>query len=383
MKVLNNIEERLDEIKKNNLYRNLNYLSSPQDKTIIIEGKKFLLMSSNNYLALANREEIKKAAIDAINKYGFGSGGSRLTTGTYDINKKLEEKIASFFNRERALVFNSGYTANIGTISAICDESYTIFSDELNHASIIDGCRLAKAKTIVFKHNDIEDLRKKLKLKETKNSMIITEGVFSMNGDLCDLPSYVKIAKEFESLLMVDDAHGFGVVGQSGKGVLEYFNINEGVHIYLGTLSKSIGSEGGFITGKAEIIDFVKNKARTFIFSTAIPMASIAASLKAFEIIEKEKNIVEKLQWNIEYLNKKLNEIGIETQSKSAIIPIIIGSEKKALKISNDLKDKGIYVPAIRYPTVKLGEAILRVCLMTTHDKEDIDLLINYLKLLI
>ncbi|MGL5617064.1 MAG: 8-amino-7-oxononanoate synthase [Sarcina sp.] len=380
---LENINFRLKEIKNKNLYRKLNYLESPQDKIVSINGEKQILLASNNYLALANRAELREAANLAIEKYGFGSGGSRLTTGTYEINKVLEEKIAKFLNRESSLVFNSGYAANTGVIAAIANESYTIFSDELNHASIIDGCKLAKGKTVIFKHNDMEDLKGKLKLKTTENSIIITEGVFSMDGDICNLEEIIKIAKSFDSLVMVDDAHGLGVLGDKGKGVLEHFNVKKDVHIYIGTLSKAIGSEGGFIAGEKNLIDFVKNTARPFIFSTAIAMAAINASIKAFEIIEKEESLTKNLKGNIEYFNLKLKEIGIESNSKSAIIPILIGDEEKALRVSEYLKENGIYVSAIRYPTVKIGEAILRVCLMTTHSKEDIDFFIEKLKIIL
>lgn len=377
---LKDINKRLENIKNKNLYRKLNYLESPQDKIIKINGKKQILMASNNYLALANREELKDAAKEAINNYGFGSGGSRLTTGTYEVNRLLEEKIAEFFNRESALVFNSGYVANTGVIATIANENYTIFSDELNHASIIDGCKLAKGKVVIFNHNDMEDLQEKLKSKITENSLIITEGVFSMDGDICKLKEIIKIAKKFNSLVMVDDAHGLGVLGKKGKGILEHFNINDDVHIYLGTLSKAIGSEGGFITGEKNLIDFIKNTARPFIFSTAISMGAINASIKAFEIIEKEENLTKKLKENIEYLNLKLKNIEIESHSKSAIIPILIGDEEKAVEISDYLKENGVYVSAIRYPTVKMGKAILRVCLMTTHSKEDIDFFVEKLK---
>lgn len=374
------IENRLFQIKENNLYREINYIEGPQEKFILLEGKKLLLMASNNYLNLANRKELQRAAIEGINKYGFGSGGSRLTTGSYKINKLLEDRLAEFFNKEGALVFNSGYAANTGTIAAICDSSFTIYSDELNHASIIDGSKLAKAKTIVFKHNDIKDLKEKLKLKETENAMIITESVFSMDGDIANIPEFIKVANEFEALLMVDDAHGIGVIGEKGKGILEYYNVNEEVDIYIGTLSKAIGSEGGFVAAKKEIIEFLKNKARPFIFSTAISMSAIAASLKSLEIIEKEFSLVKKLQDNIIYLNKELKKIGVESNSNSAIIPILIGDEKKAVNISKYLKEKGIYLSAIRYPTVKRGKAILRVCLMSNHDKTDIDYLIEMLR---
>lgn len=406
---MNNIKNRLLNIKENNLYREINYLTSPQNKNIKIDDLEFLLMSSNNYLSLSNDEKLKESAINAIKKYGVGSGGSRLTTGSYDLHKQLENYISKFFNREASLVFNSGFAANTGTISAICDESYTIFSDELNHASIIDGCRLAKGKTVVFKHKDMNDLYEKIKLHNPKNGLIVTDGVFSMDGDICPLDKIVSIAKEFNLLTMVDDAHGLGVIGKTGHGILEYFNLNEEVDIYLGTLSKAIGSEGGFVSGKKELIEFLKNKARSFIFSTSLPVSSIASSLTAFKILNNDEevltninnsklcstekvdnnisktkiknnnNSVKKLQENIKYFEKALLSVGIETKSQSAIIPVFVGDEALALKYSKYLFEKGIFVPAIRYPTVPKGKAILRFCLMADHTKEDLDFVVNAL----
>ncbi|MDO4534585.1 MAG: pyridoxal phosphate-dependent aminotransferase family protein [Clostridium perfringens] len=393
---MNDIKNKLLKIKENNLYREINYLKSPQNKNIKIDDLDFLLMSSNNYLALSNNEKLKESAINAIKKYGVGSGGSRLTTGSYDLHKELENYISKFFNRESSLVFNSGYAANVGTISAICDESYTIFSDELNHASIIDGCRLSKGKTVIFKHNDIDDLYEKIKLHKPKNGLIVTDGVFSMDGDICPLDKITTIAKEFNLLTMVDDAHGLGVIGKTGHGILEYFSLNEEVDIYLGTLSKAIGSEGGFVCGKKELIEFLKNKARSFIFSTSLPVSSIASSLTAFKILNHDKeefnsidnvkscntnnnNFVKKLQENIIYFKKSLLDIKIKTNSESAIIPVFIGDEVLALKYSKYMFDKGIFVPAIRYPTVPKGKAILRFCLMSSHTKKDLDFVVNAL----
>ncbi len=376
---MKDIENRLLKIKENNLYREINYLKSPQNKNIKIDNLEFLLMSSNNYLSLSNNEKLKESAINAIKKYGVGSGGSRLTTGSYDLHKQLENYISKFFNREASLVFNSGFAANTGTISAICDESYTIFSDELNHASIIDGCRLSKGKTVVFKHKDMNDLYEKIKLHNPKNGLIVTDGVFSMDGDICPLDKIVSIAKEFNLLIMVDDAHGLGVIGKSGRGILEYFNLNKEIDIYLGTLSKAIGSEGGFVSGSKELIEFLKNKARSFIFSTSLPISSIASSLTAFKILDEDFSHSKKLQENIKYFKKILLDIGIESKSESAIVPVFIGNEKLALKYSKYLFEKGIFVPAIRYPTVPKEKSILRFCLMSEHTKEDLDFVVKTL----
>ncbi len=376
---MNDIKEKLQIIKEKNLYREMRYLSKSQDKYTVIDGREILLMSSNNYLGLANNEEVKKAAIDGINGFGLGSGGSRLTTGSYDLHKKLEEKIAKFKNCEAALIFNTGYMANVGVISAICDENYYIFSDELNHASIIDGCKLAKGKTIVYKHNNMEDLYDKISTINPTKGIIVTDSVFSMDGDIANIPEIVKIAKAFNLLTVVDDAHATGVIGKNGRGSSEYFNCK--VDITIGTLSKAVASEGGFVCADEYIIDYLKNKARSFIFSTALSPGIINGSIKSFELIASTDR-VQRLNNNIKYINKKLNEIGIETDENrdSPIIPIFIGDEDLAMNISKSLLENGIYIPAIRYPTVPLNKSILRMTIMSTHDKKDLDIVVDKLK---
>ncbi len=376
---MNDIKEKLQIIKEKNLYREMRYLSKSQDKYTVIDGREILLMSSNNYLGLANNEEVKKAAIDGINEFGLGSGGSRLTTGSYDLHKKLEEKIAKFKNCEAALIFNTGYMANVGVISAICDENYYIFSDELNHASIIDGCKLAKGKTIVYKHNNMEDLYDKISTINPTKGIIVTDSVFSMDGDIANIPEIVKIAKAFNLLTVVDDAHATGVIGKNGRGSSEYFNCK--VDITIGTLSNAVASEGGFVCADEYIIDYLKNKARSFIFSTALSPGIINGSIKSFELIASTDR-VQRLNNNIKYINKKLNEIGIETDENrdSPIIPIFIGDEDLAMNISKSLLENGIYIPAIRYPTVPLNKSILRMTIMSTHDKKDLDIVVDKLK---
>lgn len=372
---MNNIKEKLEYIKNNNLYRKIKYLSEPQDKYTTIDGRKILLMSSNNYLGLCNNENVKQSAIEAIQKYGLGSGGSRLTTGSYDLHRELERKIAIFKNYEDALIFNTGYMANLGVISAICDENYYIFSDELNHASIIDGCRLSKGKIIVYKHNDVKDLEDKIKALNPSKGIIISDSVFSMDGDICNFDKIYEIAKRYNLLTILDDAHATGVIGKTGRGSSEYFKNKPDITI--GILSKAIGSEGGFVCSSENIIDFLRNKARSFIFSTALSPAVINGAIKSFEIIEENIELVQKLSNNISYTCKRLNEIGFNISSDSPIIPILIGDEEKAVKLSELLLENGIFIPAIRYPTVKKGCAILRLTIMATHNYEDIDYMID------
>lgn len=377
---MNDIKDKLKIIKENNLYREMKYLSKPQDKFTTIDGKDVLLMSSNNYLGLSNNEEVKKSSIEAINKYGLGSGGSRLTTGSYDLHKKLEEEISKFKNVEDTLIFNTGYMANVGVITAICDDNYYIFSDELNHASIIDGCRLSKAKTIVYKHNDMSDLENKINANAPKCGMIATDSVFSMDGDIAKLPEIIEIAKKYNLLTLVDDAHATGVIGKTGRGSSEYFNCKP--DIIIGTLSKAIGSEGGFVCASKDIIDYIKNKARSFIFSTALSPAVINGAIKSIEIIENNPDLVKKLQDNINYVCEGLKDIGFNINSESPIIPILIGREDLAIEFSKLLLEEGIYIPAIRYPTVKRGEAILRVAIMATHDFKDLDFALSKIKII-
>ncbi|WP_122639997.1 8-amino-7-oxononanoate synthase [Romboutsia sp. Marseille-P6047] len=372
---MNSINKKLEYIKANNLYRKIKYLSESQDKYTTVDGMKVLLMSSNNYLGLSNNEDVKQSAIEAIQKYGLGSGGSRLTTGSYDLHRKLERKIAEFKNYEDALIFNTGYMANLGVISAICDENYYIFSDELNHASIVDGCRLSKGETIVYKHNNVKDLENKIKALNPSNRIIVSDSVFSMDGDICNFDKIYEISKRYNLLTILDDAHATGVIGKTGRGSSEYFKYKPDITI--GTLSKAIGSEGGFVCASESIIDFLRNKARSFIFSTALSPIVISGAIKSLEIIDENIQLVEKLSNNISYACKRLNEIGFDIDSHSPIIPILIGDEEKAVKLSELLLENGIFIPAIRNPTVKKGCTILRLTLMSTHNYEDIDYVID------
>lgn len=369
------IREKLQNIKDNNLYREIKYLSKAQDKFTTIDGKDILLMASNNYLGLCNNEEVKNAVIESLQLYGVGSGGSRLTTGSYDIHRKLEENIAKFKKSESALLFNTGYMANVGVISSLCDEESYIFSDELNHASIIDGCRLSRGKIIVYKHNDMKNLSEKIHEIKPKKGMIVTDSVFSMDGDIAHVDKIVKMAKKANLLTIVDDAHATGVIGDTGRGSSEYFNCD--IDITVGTLSKAIGCEGGFVCGNKEIIEYLRNKARGFIFSTAISPAVIGGANKSLEIIYRNPNLVKKLSDNIAYLCYGLKNIGFNIHRTTPIIPIIIGNEELALEFSRKLLDEGVYIPAIRYPTVKKGEARLRMTLMATHNYNDVELVLN------
>lgn len=377
------ITEKLEKIKTKGLYRELRHIETAQCPRVKIDGKDLILLGSNNYLSLCDDPRLKEAAIEAINKYGVGSGGSRLTTGSYDIHKKLEEKIASFKGTEASIVFNTGYMANVGIITALCDKNWVIFCDKLNHASIIDGCRLSGAKLVRYKHCDMNDLLNKINKFKGCNNLIVTDGVFSMDGDIAPLPTIVKIAKEHNMITMVDDAHAVGVLGKNGSGTSSYFNLNNEIDIMMGTLSKSVASEGGYVAGSKDLINYLRNSARSFIYSTALAPAAIAVSIKALEIIEQDEerrnNLLEMSHW----FQNELRKAGFNVaETQTPIIPIMIGSADKAVEFNKCLLEEGIYVPAIRPPSVPEGTSRLRVSLMATHTKQDLEEALIKIKLI-
>ena len=365
----------LSRLKKENLYRSLKTIDGPQSSKVKIKGKSFILLSSNNYLGLINHPYIKRKSNEALKKFGTGSGASRLISGNISLYDKLEKKIAWFKGCESSLVFSSGYAANVGTISALAGKGDIIFSDELNHASIIDGSRLSGAKIFVYPHNDIEALERSLKKSaKYKKRLIITDSIFSMDGDLADLPAIVKTTEKYGAVLMVDDAHATGVLGEKGRGSAEYFNINGKIDVYMGTLSKAIGSVGGFICGSRKLTEYLINKSRSFIYSTGLPPAALAASLAAFEIIEKDLSFKKRLWENVSFLKNGLDALGYDTMNtKTQIIPVLLKSEKRTLKAMNYLYGKGIFLPAIRPPTVPEGKSRLRATVMATHTMTDLE----------
>lgn len=366
------IESTLENLKENNLYRSMRELHSAQSAHVNFHGNDILMLASNSYLNMSNDSQVKAYTKKVMGEYGVGSGGSRLTTGTTTIHNQLETILARFKGTEAALVFNTGYMANLGVISALCSKDDIIFSDELNHASIIDGCRLSKAKIVVYRHNDMNDLEDKIRGNPCRKGLIVSDAVFSMDGDIVNLPRLVEIAENYDLFSMIDEAHATGVIGEKGLGTVEYYHMDKKPDIIMGTLSKSIGSEGGFVCGRKCLIEYLKNISRSFIFSTALSPAVMASSIKAIELIMNEPQRVQALQENVRYFCQCLREVGIEVDSKTAIIPIIIGDEKKAMEISKELFDQGYYISAIRYPTVNKGSARLRVALMSTHTKEEL-----------
>lgn len=367
---MRSLKEELEEIREKGLERSLRRVDSDQGIYLEVEGRKLLNFSSNNYLGLANDERLKKASMEATTKYGTGSGASRLITGSMALHHQLEEKIAQFKNTPAALVFNSGYQANIGILTALLKEGDEVYSDELNHASIVDGCRLSRATIHIYRHNDINHLASLVGAGSKPalgRRLIVTDSVFSMDGDCAPLKDLASLAEKYSAWLMVDEAHATGVFGPGGKGLVEA-TWPSGVPLYLkehliqmGTLGKALGSFGAYVAGSKNLIRLLVNKSRSFIYSTSLPPGVLAASLKAIEIVESEPERRTKLWENIKWM-----------KASSPIIPFIVGSSEKALAASQSLFEKGFWVGAIRYPTVAKGTERLRITLMATHSTEQI-----------
>ena len=365
--------DELKRIKESGLYRQMKYLQSPQQPYVKIAGKSYLMLSSNSYLGLCNDQRLKQAAMDAMEKYGVGSGGSRLTTGSYEVHKKLEDEIAAFKGAEAALLFNTGYMANVGAISSIAGKDWVIFSDRFNHASIVDGCRLSGAEIIIYEHCDASDLETKAHSHRGRRALVVTDGIFSVDGDIAPLPEIVQVAKKYNMLLMVDDAHATGVLGENGGGTADYFGLQNEIDIQMGTFSKALASEGGFIAGNRGLIDYLANKARSFIFSTALAPATVAVSLRALEIVQAEPRLRQSLIANSAWFREKLREIGFEIMDfPTPIISIVLGPPDLTVNFSNRLMGEKIFVSAIRPPTVPQGTSRLRINLMAIHTADDL-----------
>lgn len=335
------------------------------------DHREYIMMASNNYLGLTHEPRVQQAAIQAIQQYGIGSGGARLTSGSFPLFKELERAIANFKETEQSLVFNTGYMANVGTITALMNKHSVIISDELNHASIIDGCRLSGAHIERYKHKDVEHAEYILKNYKSAHKMIITDGVFSMDGDIAPLDRLYELSNEYNALLMVDDAHATGVIG-NGRGTAHHFGLTD-VDVQLGTLSKAIGSVGGYVAGRRELIEYLINYSRSFIFSTALSPADIGAALEALRIVHDEPSVVDTLRENTVYMAHKLQAMGIDCDDETPIFPIVVGENERALTLARELEKRGIIITAIRPPTVPVGESRLRMTVTAAHSKEQLD----------
>ncbi|MFH1824494.1 MAG: 8-amino-7-oxononanoate synthase [Candidatus Firestonebacteria bacterium] len=376
------LDEELKNLEEKGLYRRFKTLLSAQDVKVKMGNKIFINFCSNDYLGLANHPYVKRAAIKAIERYGVGAGASRLICGNMKLHEELEEKLAKFKKAEASIVFSTGYMANLGVISALLNVEDVVIVDRLNHASIIDGCKLSKAKIMVYSHVDLNDLEKVLKkVGKFRRRLIITDSIFSMDGDLAPLPDIMKLARKYHSMVMVDDAHATGVLGKNGRGIVEYYNLIDKPDIIMGTLSKALGSLGGFICGKKSLIEYLKNKCRSFIYTTGIPSSLCAASMASLEIIEKDPKIIKKLWDNTNYFKKQLNSLNLNTlNSTTPIIPIVLGDEKKTMEVANKIQEKGMLVLGIRPPTVPKGTSRLRITITSKHSKTNIDSLVLNLK---
>lgn len=371
------LQENLQELKDQGLYNEVDPVEGPNGAKIQVRGKELINLSSNNYLGLATNDELKRIAKEAIDKYGVGAGAVRSINGTLDLHVKLEEKLAEFKGTEAAISYQSGFNCNMAAISAVMDKNDAILSDQLNHASIIDGCRLSKAKIIAFKHSDMDDLREKAKAAQESGLynkvMIITDGVFSMDGDIAKLPEIVEIAKEFDLITYVDDAHGSGVTGK-GKGTVKHFGLEKDIDFQMGTLSKAVGVVGGYVAGKQSLIDWLKVRSRPFLFSTAVPPGDVAAITAALQMIMDSTELHDKLWDNGDYLKAGLKKLGFDIgASETPITPCIIGDEKLTQQFSKRLFEEGVYAKAIVFPTVQKGAGRVRNMPTASHTKEMLD----------
>jgi glycine C-acetyltransferase len=369
------IEQALQDLHKQGLYNTIRTIESSVGAWVVVEGKRVLNMCSNNYLGFADDERLRTAAKDAIDRYGVGPGAVRSIAGTMSLHIELEEKLAEFKGTEAALSVQSGLNTNLATIPLLMGKEDVIFTDELNHASIIDGCRLTKAKRVIFPHRDVDALRQALKEnKDIEKKLIVTDGVFSMDGDLAPLPGIVEAAEEYGAMVMIDDAHGEGVLGSHGRGIVDHFNLHGRVDIEAGTMSKAFGVMGGYVAGSAQIVEYLRQRARPFLFSSAATPPDVAACIAAIDILQETDEPVKKLWENTRYFKEEMRNLGFDTGlSETPITPVMLGEAKTAWDFSKRLFDENVFATAIAFPTVPKGKARIRVMLSAAHSKDDLD----------
>jgi glycine C-acetyltransferase len=385
---LSYLTDQLNELKQKGTHFKLRVLDDEQAAVCTFDGRKVINLASNNYLGLTTHPKLREAALEATRKYGVGSGAVRTIAGTMRIHMELEEKIARFKNVEACVVFQSGFAANAGTVSAILGKEDFIISDELNHASIIDGARLSRAKIKVFRHKDVAHAAEQLESvkNEPGRKLVITDGVFSMDGDIGPLPGLCEIAEKYGAIMMVDDAHSSGVLGRNGRGTIDHFNVHGRVDIQVGTLSKAIGALGGYVCGSRDLIDFLYHRARPFLFSTSHPPSVAATCIAAFNVLEQEPERIEKLWENTRYWKKQLGGLGFNIggvttpASETPITPIIIGDGRLTMDFSRALFDAGVMGTGIAFPTVPEGKARIRTIVTATHTQEELDQALETLK---
>jgi len=385
---LSYLGDQINQLKEKGTHFNLRVLNDQQEAVCTFDGKRVINLASNNYLGLTTHPKLREAALEATRKYGVGSGAVRTIAGTMRIHMELEEKIAHFKNVEACVVFQSGFAANAGTVSAILGKEDFIISDELNHASIIDGARLSRAKILVFRHKDATHAQEQLaSIKDQPgHKLLITDGVFSMDGDIGPLPALCDLAEKYGAIMMVDDAHASGVLGRNGRGTIDHFKVHGRVDVQVGTLSKAIGALGGYVCGSRDLIDFLYHRARPFLFSTSHPPSVAATCIAAFDVIEQEPQLMEKLWENTRYFKKELGNLGFNIggrntpASETPITPIIVGEGRLAMQFSRELFNEGVMATGIAFPTVAEGKARIRTIMTATHTREQLDQALETLK---
>ena len=385
---LSYLTDQINQLKEKGTHFRLRVLEDEQEPVCTFDGKKVINLASNNYLGLTTHPKLREAALEATRKYGVGSGAVRTIAGTMRIHMELEEKIARFKNVEACVVFQSGFAANAGTVSAILGKDDLIISDELNHASIIDGARLSRAKILVFRHKDIVHAEEQLASVKDQpgNKLLITDGVFSMDGDIGPLPALCDLAEKYGAIMMVDDAHSSGVLGRNGRGTIDHFNVHGRVDVQVGTLSKAMGALGGYVCGTRDLIDFLYHRARPFLFSTSHPPSVAATCIAAFDVLEQEPQLMEKLWENTRYFKKELGNLGFNIGGKNTpasetpITPVIVGEGKLAMQFSRELFNEGVMATGIAFPTVAEGKARIRTIMTAKHTHEQLDQALETLK---
>ena len=370
------IDEELESLKESGLYNEIRTLGSPQGAWLVVDGKRVLNFCSNNYLGLANHPHLVEAAQEAVDEYGVGPGAVRTIAGTMDLHLELEKRIAKFKRVEDAITFQSGFTANTGTIPALVGKEDMIFSDELNHASIIDGCRLSRAEIARYDHADPDSLESAIKGHEGqyRRGLIVTDGVFSMDGDFPPLDKLAEIAEKYDLMLMVDDAHGEGVLGEGGRGIVDHFQLHGQVDVEVGTFSKAFGVMGGVVAGDARIIQWLRQRGRPFLFSSAVTVPDVAATIAAIDLLEESTELVDKLWSNADYFKKEMGQLGFDTgKTMTPITPVMLGEAKLAREFSRRLYDEKVFAMALGFPTVPRGLARIRVMISAAHSQEDLE----------
>src|SRR5881296_1410912 len=373
------LRNELKVLDKQKLLWQVRTLQTPSAPHASVDGKNVLVLCSNNYLGLANHPKLRQASISATRKYGAGSGSVRVIAGTMDIHLKLEKALAKFKRSESSITFQSGYATNLGTVSALVDERDLIISDELNHGSIIDGCRLTRAERRVYKHRDMQDLEKQLQNTERyRRVLIITDGVFSMDGDIAPLPDIVRLAKENGAVVYVDDAHGDGVLGEKGRGITSHFKLHGEIDIEMGTFSKAFGVVGGYVVGSKELCQYLQNKVRSYLLSGSQPPSVPAACIAALELVKRQPGLVKRLWANTSYFKKGLRDLGFDTgQSETPITPVMVGDSGTARKLADRMFELKVFVLPIVYPMVAREKARIRTIVTSAHSKHDLDTALN------